>query len=144
METQKLNSRELKASGSSPLAHAFSRCMAAIVAIIATVTLQSCNLAGKMDGTYVNSAGSEFSIANDTLVVEQSQDNHYQIHRSTGFRLLDDQGRPGKLQYEKEEWTAVYDPGTEVLSESRNGVVITFNADRSMMIAGKRKYKRIK
>jgi hypothetical protein len=106
--------------------------------------LFGCGQPESFEGTYVNTASSEFSIANDTLVVEQGEGNRFLIHRSTGFRLLDDQGRLGKRQYEKEEWTAVYDRGTEVMTESRNGVVISFNADRSLLTAGKRKYKRIK
>ncbi|MET4546284.1 hypothetical protein ABIE26_003611 [Pedobacter africanus] len=106
--------------------------------------LLGCNPSASLEGTYINNAASEFSIADDTLVVEQSEGNRYLLHRSTGFRLLNDKGKPGKLQYEKEEWTAVYDTDADVLRESRNGIIITFNADRSIMTAGKRKYKQIK
>jgi hypothetical protein len=106
--------------------------------------LSACNRSASFSGTYVNSAASEFSIANDTLVVEQSENNKYLLHRSTGFRLLDDAGKPGKLQYEREEWTAVYDKDTQALTEIHNGVIITFSKDGSILTAGKRKYKRIK
>jgi len=105
--------------------------------------LFSCGGPESFEGAYVNTAGSEFSIADDTLVVEQGEGNQFLIHRRTGFRFLDDQGRPGKRQYENEEWRAVYDRNSEVMTESRNGVVITFNADRSILTVGKRKYKRI-
>lgn len=37
-----------------------------------------------MTGTYVNSAGGEFSIASDTLTVELVEGNNYLIHRRTG------------------------------------------------------------
>ncbi|MES2458209.1 MAG: hypothetical protein V4594_21810 [Bacteroidota bacterium] len=95
-------------------------------------------------GTYVNSAGSEASMASDTLIVELDHGNSYFIHRKTGFQLLDEAGKAGPLQHESEEWTAVYDPKTEVMRESRNGKVITFDTENGVMRVGKRKYKRIK
>jgi len=118
------------------------KCLKTLLFIVGL--LFGCGEPDAFNGTYVNTAGSEFSIASDTLVVEQGEDNQYLLHRSTGFRLLGDKGRPGKLQYEQEEWIAVLDRRNGVLTESRNGIVITFNADRSIMTAGKRKYKRIK
>lgn len=127
MENQKLN---------------IGKCLMTL--FVLAVFLLGCNQTASLEGTYINNAASEFSIADDTLVVEQSESNRYLLHRSTGFRLQDDKGKPAKLQYEKEEWTAVYDTDADVLRESRNGVIITFNADRSIMTAGKRKYKRIK
>ncbi len=95
-------------------------------------------------GTYVNNAGSEASIANDTLIVSQDNGNTYSIHRRTGFHLLDDNSKAGALQHENEEWTAVYDPETGVMTERKNGKLITFNTDNGTMTVGKRKYKRIK
>lgn len=95
-------------------------------------------------GTYVNSAGSEASIASDTLQVKADHGNSYKLFRSTSFRLIADDGKPGELQHETEIWTAVYDPSTGVMTESRNGKVITFDATRETMTVSKRKYKRIK
>ena len=77
-------------------------------------------------GTYVNHASSEFSIADDTLIVEHDQEQHYIIHRKTGFKILDDKGKPGKLQQDKEVWKAVYEADKSVLTESRKGLVISF------------------
>lgn len=96
-----------------------------------------------LSGTYVNTAGSEFSLADDTLEVEWSSGNDFLIHRRTGFRLLDDQGRPGRRQHQTEEWTAVYDRRSGVMTERRNGKVITFNQQRTVMTVGKRRYGRI-
>jgi len=107
------------------------------------LTIQACNRAGSFEGTYVNSAGSEFSIAHDTLIVEHSQGQRYLLHRSTGFRLLDNAGKPGKMQYEKEEWTAVLDAESGMLTESRKGKQICFSGDGQTMTVGMRKYKRI-
>ncbi len=114
-----------------------------LMALLFLLGLFGCGQRDSFNGTYVNTAGSEFSMADDTLVVEQGEGNQFLIHRRTGFRLLDDQGRPGIRLYENEEWRAVYDRNSEVMTASRNGVVITFNADRSILTAGKRKYKRI-
>jgi len=118
--------------------------MGVCLSLMLIIGFQSCNSSGSFEGTYVNTAGSVFSIARDTLVVEHEENNRYLIHRSTGFQLLDDAGKPGPLQYEKEEWTAVYNPETELMSESRKGKQISFSADKGTMWVGKRKYKRIK
>ncbi|RZJ76738.1 MAG: hypothetical protein EOO45_01090 [Flavobacterium sp.] len=94
-------------------------------------------------GTYVNSAGSEFSLADDTLIVEKAEQNHFLIHRRTGFRLLDESGKPGKRQFEKEEWIAVYNPQTGIMTEQTKGKVIGFSSDKMEMRVAKRGYKRI-
>lgn len=118
--------------------------MGVSLSLLLIICFQSCNPAKSLEGTYVNTAGSEFSIARDTLVVEHEQGQRYFLHRSTGFQLLDDAGVPGALQHEKEEWRAVYDPETEIMTESRKGKLITFDVVKGTMIVGKRKYKRIK
>jgi len=102
------------------------------------------NLQPAFTGIYVNSAGSEASIADDTLIVERDHGNNFFIHRKTGFRLLDDNGKAGELQHESEEWKAVYDHQTEVMRERGSGKLITFDPENGAMTVSKRKYKRIK
>jgi hypothetical protein len=80
-------------------------------------------------GTFVNQAKSEFSIASDTLDVEQVKEENYLIHRQTGIRMLDESGKPGKLILESEEWKAVYDPEKKVMTEQQKGRLIRFSAD---------------
>lgn len=87
------------------------------------------NLQTAFNGTYVNSAKSEFSISEDTLVLEKQQDQNYLIHRRTGIKMLDESGKPGKLILESEEWKAVYDPDKKVMTEQQKGRLIRFNAD---------------
>jgi len=82
-----------------------------------------------LSGTFVNQAKSEFSVAFDTLTVEQVQDENYLIHRRTGIRMLDESGKPGKLILESEEWKAVYDPDQKLMTEQRKGRQIRLNAD---------------
>ncbi len=96
-----------------------------------------------MAGTYANHAAGEFSIADDTLVVEHDQDQHYFIHRKTGYKVLDDKGKAGKLKLEAEEWKAVYDPNTGVMTESRKGRVISFEASKGLLMLENSSYRRI-
>nr|WP_068891219.1 hypothetical protein [Pedobacter panaciterrae] len=114
-----------------------------VLALALIIFLQSCSKSNSFAGRYVNSAGSEFSLAQDTLVVEHVAAKVYLIHRSTGFQLLDEGGRPGKKQFESEEWTADYDPETKVMRERRHGKTITFNEDATEMTVVRRKYQRI-
>lgn len=95
-------------------------------------------------GMYVSSAASEMSISEDTLVVVLDQGNTYSIHRRTGFRLIGEDGFVGKRRYETEVWTAVYDHHTQIMTEHRNGKLISFDLDNGTMTVGRRKYKRIK
>jgi hypothetical protein len=90
-------------------------------------------------GTYTSSAIGEFSKANDTLVIEASENNQFLIHRRTGFNLIND-GRVGKRQHETEEWNTLYDDGTKALTETRKGKVITIYPEAGYILIGKRKY----
>jgi hypothetical protein len=113
-------------------------CAMAIVAV-------ACNQANPLStipGTYVNNAGGEFSVANDTLIIEPSETNIFYIHRKTGFNLIR-KGKIGKRQYETENWNAVYDDGTKTLTETKKGKLITFYPDSGLLKVGKRPYKKI-
>jgi hypothetical protein len=112
-----------------------------VIAIVCLLT--GCNSNPDFSGTYVNSAGSEFSVASDTLVLERAEGNDYLIHRRTGFQLLDAQGKPGKRQFESEEWKAVYDPESKVMTEQRRGKPISFSADGKQMTVVRRVYQRV-
>lgn len=93
-------------------------------------------------GTYVNSAGGEYSVADDTLFIEPAESNNYVIQRRTGFNVMTD-GKKGKRQYETEQWNAIYDEGTKALTETRKGKTITFFPENSTLKVGKREYKKI-
>jgi hypothetical protein len=103
----------------------------------------SVGVEGNIPGTYVNKASSEFSIAYDTLVVEHDKDLNYLIHRKTGFRLIDDKGRVGDLQLEREQWEGVYDVGSESMTENRKGRVISFDIKQGLLILENSRYQRI-
>lgn len=92
-----------------------------------------------MPGTYVNSAGGKYSLADDTLVIVPAESNNYLIERRTGFNRISE-GVKGKREYEKESWNAIYDEGTKTLQETRSGKLITFYPDSAFLKVGKRKY----
>ncbi|SDL67898.1 hypothetical protein SAMN04487898_12297 [Pedobacter sp. ok626] len=101
------------------------------------------NSAINLNGTYVNHAASEFSIADDTLVVEHTGGLDYLIHRRTGYQLLDDAGRPGKRILEKEEWQAVYDEGSGTMTENSKSRVISFEVDKGELKLENSRFQRI-
>lgn len=95
-----------------------------------------------MPGTYVNSAGGEFSIACDTLKVELVEGNNYQVLRSTAYNLISD-GKVGAREYETEKWSCAYSTATKTLTELKKGKVISFFPERKELSVGKRLYNKI-
>lgn len=93
-------------------------------------------------GSYVNSAGGTYSMADDTLVILPAESNNYLIERRTGFNRISE-GVKGKREYEKESWNAIYDEGTKTLQETRMGKLITFYPDSAFLKIGKRKYMKL-
>ncbi|MET4083908.1 hypothetical protein ABIB40_003881 [Pedobacter sp. UYP30] len=93
-------------------------------------------------GTYVNSDGSTYSIAHDTLVIEPSENRTFFIHRKTGFRIIKNR-KPGKREYETEEWSGLYDESTNSIREMARGKLITFYTGTGTLKVGKREYKKI-
>lgn len=93
-------------------------------------------------GSYVNSAGGTYSLADDTLVILPAESNNYLIERRTGFNQISE-GVKGKREYEKESWNAIYDEGTKTLQETRMGKLITFYPDSAFLKIGKRKYMKL-
>lgn len=99
--------------------------------------------ASSITGTYVNHASSEFSIADDTLVVEHDKDQNYLIHRKTGFQVMNESVKKGKLQHETEEWKAVFDEGSQSMTENRKGRIISFDLAKGVLRLENSKYERI-
>jgi hypothetical protein len=93
-------------------------------------------------GTYVNQAGSEFSKASDTLVIEAGSNNRYLIQRKTGFNRIR-AGKVGKREYETEVWAAVYDEQTKILKETRRGKELVFDPSAGTLRISSRVYRKI-
>ncbi|WP_316809191.1 hypothetical protein [Pedobacter agri] len=111
----------------------------AMVTLIQLAGCQSDQSRSFLPGTFVNSAGGEFSKADDTLAVEPGEGNLFFIHRRTGFNLVRN-GKIGKRQYEQEEWKGLYDEATKSLNETKRGKLITIHPDSGYLEVGKRKY----
>lgn len=109
---------------------------------LALASCQSDKVRDFMPGTYVNSAGGQFSIASDTLKVELVEGNNYQIFRRTGYNLIRD-GKVGTREYETEQWNCAYSTATNSLNELRKGKIITFYPERGELGVGRRLYKKI-
>lgn len=92
-----------------------------------------------LKGTYTHSAKGEFSIADDTLIVEPAEGNYFLIHRRTGYNLINN-GQLGKRAYETEEWNTIYDQASKTLTEIRKGRLITIYPDSGYIRVGKRKF----
>ncbi|EHQ25484.1 hypothetical protein [Mucilaginibacter paludis] len=118
----------------------FYLCVAVVLFITACTSDKTRDF---IPGTYVNSAGGEFSVANDTLVIEPAESNNFSIQRKTGFNVTTE-GKKGKRQYETEQWNAIYDEGTKVLTEIRKGKTITFYPKAGTLRVGKREYTKLK
>ena len=116
-----------------------------ILCAIAASMIIACktdNIRPFIPGTYINNANSEFSIANDTLVIEPSESNIFYINRKTGFNLVNG-GKIGKREHETENWNAVFDEGTKRLTETKKGKLITFYPDSAKLKVGNRTYQKI-
>lgn len=119
--------------------------MIALMALLGCVTLFACNGDSKRSsiiGTYVNHAGGTYSLADDTLTVQQVEGNNFTIHRRTGFNLIRE-GKKGKREHETEEWNGIYDSENGTLTETRRGKMMVFRADPASLYIGKREYKKI-
>ncbi|WP_026898845.1 hypothetical protein [Daejeonella oryzae] len=119
-----------------------------LLILLAATLFTACSrdkLPDYIPGIYVDSASSEYSVAFDTLIIELSEkeSNNYLIHRKTGFRRIDD-GKPGKDQYETDEWVAVFEPETGVLTEISTGKTITFYPETNRMRVVRREYQKVK
>lgn len=95
-----------------------------------------------LPGTYVNSSTGKYSVASDTLVIEADEANRFKINRKTGFNLIRN-GKKGKREHETENWNAVFDEGTGVLTETRRGKVFRFYPDSNRLVIGNRAYQKI-
>jgi len=92
-------------------------------------------------GTYVNQAQSEFSVANDTLVIETAKntDNIYLITRKTGYRRITD-GKVQQLQHQVKHWTGMWDTQKQILQVMQTGNTLIFQPDKHNLLNGSSEY----
>lgn len=117
-----------------------------ILCAMAVMLLTACTTDKTRDfipGTYANHAEGEFSVADDTLIIEAVERNNYIIYRKTSFQKISN-GKPGQPEYETEKWQAIYDEATQSLEETNKGKQLTFYPDEQQLMLGKRTYSKIK
>lgn len=95
-------------------------------------------------GSYVNSAKSEYSTANDTLVIapDQASENVYSITRKTGYQLLRE-GKPGPMLHKTKRWTATWNRDGQVLTILQTGKQIRFLPDQHGLVNGNSQYRKL-
>lgn len=95
-------------------------------------------------GSYVSSAKSEFSIANDTLIIaaDESATNTYVITRKTGYRLLVN-GQPTALHHKVKRWTATFNKDSGELTVLQTGKAIRFLPDNHCLVNGNSQYLKL-
>lgn len=73
-------------------------------------------------GTYTNHAEGEYSVAYDTLIIQplDGESATYRIYRKNGYRRIEN-GKLLQPERKAEEWTAVYNPETKSMQETRQG-----------------------
>jgi len=116
-----------------------------ILPILLVAAMTACNSDKTQDfipGTYVNHAEGDYSVASDTLIIKSQENNSYLIHRKIGFHTIRN-GKPGKEQYEKEEWRATYNTENKTLTETSKGKVITPLPEANKLLVERSEYLKI-
>jgi hypothetical protein len=95
-------------------------------------------------GTYVNHAGSAYSIADDTLVINSfpKTANSYQVRRRTTFWRKDG----NKMQAPKHQvknYTAIWDESKQSLQLMQNGTLILFQPGAKQLTVESSVYRKI-
>lgn len=110
------------------------------VLLVAACHSASDKIVSFIPGTYVHSAKGEYSQAQDTPVIKLLSGEAYQIRRRTGFQPI----REGKLlpkRYLVRVLNGNYDPQKQVLFETTNGRVFTFDPDKGVMLVSSAVYR---
>jgi hypothetical protein len=92
-------------------------------------------------GTYVNQAQSEFSVANDTLVITKAANTNYiyLIMRKTGYRRIGD-GKLYPLKHQVKHLTGNWDPVKQVMQLMQNETTLIFQPDQNKLFIGSNTY----
>jgi hypothetical protein len=95
-------------------------------------------------GTYVRAFEGEYSIGNDTLVIEQpdANNNYYTIQHKMSYQQIKDK-KPLPLEYKTENWTAIFNEQTNVLEEQKKGKQLSFSSEENTLLLGGSKFKKI-
>jgi hypothetical protein len=116
-----------------------------LILIGCTLIIVACNKTGStISGVYVTAFKNEYSIANDTLIIDVYNLNvgTYHVVRRSGYHRI----REGKVlpkEFETKKWVATYNQDKQVLQETEFGRQIYVNADQHTLSFGAT-YQKIK
>ena len=102
-----------------------------LLQIAGLLIIVACNRTNhSISGIYVLNFKNEFTVTNDTLVIEayNLEAGTYQVQRKAGYRRI----RDGKIlpkEFSKESWMATYDKEKQLLQETALGRQVYINAN---------------
>ena len=113
----------------------------AILGLTACHSESSGNIKDFIPGTYVNQARSDYSIANDTLIIEpgKNTENIFLITRKTGYRRITD-GKLQPLQHQVKHWSGEWDEQKQILQVMQTGSFLLFQPDKDSLLNGSSEY----
>ncbi|MES2108568.1 MAG: hypothetical protein V4577_07470 [Bacteroidota bacterium] len=91
----------------------------------------ACNSTNQaISGVYILNFRNEFTITNDTLVIEayNLEAGTYQVQRRAGYRRIHD-GKILPKEFSQETWMATFNKEKQVLQETELGRQVYINAD---------------
>lgn len=94
------------------------------------IILSGCNAFQQhnTEGVYVNEAESEYSIADDTIILRAQNAERFSIIRKTGFQRKKD-GILLPKEYKAEYSGGIYDPLHQIIHESKKGLEVICDAE---------------
>ncbi|HEY8929592.1 MAG TPA: hypothetical protein VIM55_10405 [Mucilaginibacter sp.] len=91
-------------------------------------------------GNYINHAQSQFSIADDTLVIEPAgAENIYHVTRKTGYRRIMN-GELDSLRHLLKKMTGTWDESKQQMVILQTGSIFTFTQDGKHLLYGESDY----
>ena len=102
------------------------------------------NTVNSIPGIYVNQAKSEYSIANDTLLITADTHNANSYHvtrRTTFWRITNGQQQPA--EHKIKSFTGLWDDTKQVLQLTQNGSLFQFQPDQQTLTIGDSQYRKL-
>jgi hypothetical protein len=112
------------------------------IALLAACNNKNQQATGFIPGIYVNQAQSEYSIANDTLVITAMSGPGYHVLRKTGFRRITN-GQMQGAEHRSGTFTGIWDNQRQTLQLTQNGLIIVFQPDSSQLMVQNSRYRKI-
>jgi hypothetical protein len=105
---------------------------------------ESAHVKDFIPGTYVSQGRSEYSVANDTLVIVKANnsDNIYLITRKTGYRRITD-GKFQPLEHQIKHWTGTWDMQRQTIQVLQTGNPLIFQPDKNSLLNGSSEYHKL-